>query len=69
MFLQIIHLKEQRPCFRCLVKALDFIQKIVVSGLPKGHTDKYCKVNAERKEKESYFELEILLNEKYYSYQ
>ncbi len=50
-------------------KALDFIQKIVVSGLPKGHTDKYCKVNAERKEKESYFELEILLNEKYYSYQ
>lgn len=49
-------------------KALDFIQKIVVSGLPKGHTDKYCKVNAERKEKESYFELEILLNEKYYSY-
>lgn len=50
-------------------KGTGFIQKIVVSGLSEGHTDKYCKVTAERKEKESYFELEILLNEKYYSYQ
>ena len=51
-----------------LVKALDFMRRIVVSGLPEGHTDNYCKVAAESKEKESYFELEILLNEKYYAY-
>lgn len=51
-----------------LVKALDFMRRIVVSGLPEGHTDQYCKVTAGSKEKESYFELEILLNEKYYAY-
>ncbi len=51
-----------------LVKALDFMRRIVVSGLPEGHTDNYCKVTAESKERESYFELEILLNEKYYAY-
>ena len=43
-----------------LVKALDFMRRIVVSGLPEGHTDNYCKVTAESKERESYFELEIL---------
>ena len=51
-----------------LVKALDFMRRIVVSGLPEGHTDNYCKVTEECKERESYFELEILLNEKYYAY-
>ncbi|MDE6888338.1 MAG: ATP/GTP-binding protein [Eubacterium sp.] len=51
-----------------LVKALDFMRKTVVLGLPEGHTDHYCKAAAESKEKESYFELEILLNEKYYAY-
>ena len=30
-----------------LVKALDFMQRIVVSGFPEGHTDRYCKVAAE----------------------
>ena len=51
-----------------LVKALDFMQRIIVSGLPEGHTDNYCKVMTESKDKESYFELEILLNDKYYAY-
>ncbi len=51
-----------------LVKALDFMQRIIVSGLPEGHTDNYCKVMIESKDKESYFELEILLNDKYYAY-
>jgi len=51
-----------------LVKALDFMRKTIVSGLPKGHTDQYCKVAAEGREKESYFEIEILLNKKYYAY-
>lgn len=51
-----------------LVKALEYMQKIVVSGLPEGHTDKYCKANSGNKDKESYFEIEILLNGKYYAY-
>ena len=51
-----------------LLKALDFMQRIIVSGLPEGHTDNYCKVMTESKDKESYFELEILLNDKYYAY-
>lgn len=51
-----------------LVKALDFMQKTILSGLPEGHTDKYCKIIEDNKNKESYFELEILLDDKYYAY-
>ena len=51
-----------------LVKALDYMRRIVLYGLPKGHTDMYCKIDDANKEKESYFELEIMLGEKYYAY-
>lgn len=51
-----------------LVKAINFMQKTILSGLPEGHTDQYCKVNEENKAKESYFELEILLDNKYFAY-
>lgn len=51
-----------------LVKALDLMRKIVLRGLPEGHTEKYCKVDPENKNRPSYFEIEILLGEKYYSY-
>ena len=51
-----------------LVKALDYMRHIVLHGLPKGHTDKYCKIDDANKEKESYFEVEIMLGEKYYAY-
>jgi hypothetical protein len=51
-----------------LVKALEFMQRIVLSGFPEGYTDQYCKVNDNNKDKESYFEVEIMLGEKYYSY-
>ncbi len=51
-----------------LVKALDFMRYVVLNGLPKGHTDKYCKIDDVNKEKESYFELEIMLGNKYYAY-
>lgn len=51
-----------------LVKALDYMRRIVLYGLPKGHTEMYCKTDAVNKEKESYFELEIMLGEKYYAY-
>lgn len=51
-----------------LVKALDYMRRIVLFGFPKGHTDMYCKIDSANKEKESYFELEIMLGEKYYAY-
>lgn len=51
-----------------LVKAMEFMRYIVLFGLPEGHTDKYCKISEENKEKESYFEMEIMLGEKYYAY-
>lgn len=51
-----------------LVKALGFMRKVVLNGLPKGHTEMYCKINETNKDKTSYFELEIMLDEKYYAY-
>lgn len=51
-----------------LIKALGFMQRIVAQGLPDGHTEKYCKVLPENRDKPSYFEIEIMLDGKYYSY-
>ena len=51
-----------------LVKAMEFMKSTVLFGLPEGHTDKYCKISEDNKEKESYFEMEIMLGEKYYAY-
>ena len=51
-----------------LVKAMDLMRNIVLRGLPEGHTEKYCKVDPENKNRPSYFEIEILLGEKYYAY-
>lgn len=51
-----------------LVKAMDFMRTVVVSGLPDGHTDKYCKVDPVNMNVPSYFEMEIMLGTRYYSY-
>ncbi|WP_455615720.1 AAA family ATPase [Eisenbergiella sp.] len=51
-----------------LVKAMNFMQQVILAGLPEGHTEKYCKTELSNREKPSYFEVEILLNDKYYSY-
>lgn len=51
-----------------LVKALGFMQRTVVFGLPNGYTDRYCKAAGENKDKESYFELELMLDGRYYAY-
>ena len=51
-----------------LVKAMDLMRDIVLRGLPEGHTEKYCKVDPENKNRPSYFEIEIMLGEKYYAY-
>ena len=51
-----------------LVKAMNFMRQVIVFGLPDGHTDKYCKVDPKNVNIPSYFEMEILLGKKYYSY-
>lgn len=51
-----------------LVKALNFMKYTILKKLPKGHTEMYCKIDKENKEKESYFELEIMIGKKYYAY-
>lgn len=51
-----------------LVSALDFTRDTVLQGAPEGHPFKYCKVASENKAKPSYFELEIKIGSRYYSY-
>lgn len=51
-----------------LVKAMNFMKTAICFGLPDGHTEKYCKADLKNRELPSYFELEILLNGKYYAY-
>jgi len=51
-----------------LVKAIEFMKETILKGLPKGHTGKYCKIDPINKDKESYFEFELLVNDRYYSY-
>ncbi len=51
------------------IKALDFFQKTVKAGrCPIGGTEKYCKTNIANKNKSSYFECEIFLQNQVYSY-
>lgn len=51
-----------------LVKAIDFMRQVVLFNLPDGHTEKYCKIDPENINIPSYFEMEILLGKRYYSY-
>lgn len=51
-----------------LIKAIDFMKNTILTGLPKGHTEQYCKVDPINRDKASYFELELLLNDHYYAY-
>lgn len=51
-----------------IVKAMDLMRRIVLMGFPEGHTESYCKVDPENKNKPSYFEIEVMLGEKYYAY-
>lgn len=50
------------------VKALQFLKSTVIKSLPTGYTEQYCKINSENKEKPSYFEVELSLCDKYYTY-
>ena len=51
-----------------LVKAMDYMRRIVLFGFPVGYTDMYCKVDEANREKASYFEVEIMLGDKYFAY-
>ena len=51
-----------------LIKALGFMQHVVAQGLPDGHTEKYCKVIPENRDRPSYFEIEVMLDGRYYAY-
>ena len=52
-----------------LVRAMQFMKDAVTKGkLPDGFFGKYCKSDTANKERESYFEVEIRLSEKYYAY-
>ena len=51
-----------------LVKAIDMMRQIILQGLPESHTERYCKSSPDNINKPSYFEMEILLDGKYYSY-
>lgn len=51
-----------------LIKALDFMKQTVLNGLPEGHADQYCRAREENREKASYFELELMLGERYFAY-
>ncbi len=51
------------------VKALNFMQETVVTGrLPTGYSNFYCKTVEENRNKESYFEIQLMINNKYYLY-
>ncbi|MBQ0064668.1 MAG: ATP/GTP-binding protein [Firmicutes bacterium] len=51
-----------------VVKALDFMRKVICMGIPKRITEKYCKTDIANKEKPSYFEVELILDNHNYSY-
>ena len=52
-----------------LVRAMLLMKQTVTNGkLPDASFNKYCKSDASNKDKESYFEVEIRLNGKYYAY-
>jgi AAA15 family ATPase/GTPase len=50
------------------VNALDFSQKVIVDGIPKGFTRKYNRTTEQYRDKVSHFEFEIKVNEKFYNY-
>lgn len=51
-----------------LISAIEFAQSMITNGFPKDTTWKYCKIAPENRNMASYFEFEIELDKKYYSY-
>ena len=51
-----------------VVKALEFMRTVIGSKVPRRISEKYCRTSIENKSKPSYFEVELLLNNRNYSY-
>ncbi len=51
-----------------LISAIDFAKKTILKGLPEKHTIKYYRSDPTNKNKPSYFEFEMKIKDKYYSY-
>lgn len=51
-----------------IIKAMKCMRDTVLFALPKGHNEMYCKSRPENKEKPSYFEMEILIENNVYDY-
>lgn len=51
-----------------LIRALEFSKQTVVEKIPKGYTNKYNRTNRENINNPSYFEFEIKIDRKYFSY-
>ncbi|MCT4583997.1 MAG: AAA family ATPase [Peptostreptococcaceae bacterium] len=51
-----------------LVSAIGFARNTILDKLPKLHTNKYNKCDIENKNKKTYFDFEIKIDNKYYSY-
>lgn len=51
-----------------LISAIDFARTTIVDELPDGYSNKYHKTKVSNKDKSSYFEFEIKINDKYYAY-
>lgn len=51
------------------IKAINFMQETVVAGkLPTGYSNFYCKTTDDNKNRESYFEIQLMIDKKYYLY-
>lgn len=51
-----------------LLKAMKFMKNTILNGLPSDCEEMYCKIDESNKIKPSYFELEIMIDDKYYAY-
>ena len=51
-----------------LVQAISFMRQTIVDRLPDGYSEMYCKTDLNNGDKATYFETEILIDGKYYSY-
>lgn len=51
-----------------LVKAMSFMRQTIIENLPYGYSQMYCRTKEGNKGKDSYFETEISMDGKYYSY-
>lgn len=50
------------------INALDFSQRVIISGIPKGFSQKYNRANEQNRNKTSHFEFEIKINNKFFNY-